>query len=122
MIRKDLNDQIYRTDKEKDDAIVKLVSEKYKLGQPTLIFTSSINKSEHYSKLFNKKKINHIVLNAKNHEKEADIIANAGKLKSVIITTSISGRGVDIQCVHGKICIPGICIVRSGRQLNGGKI
>ena len=97
MIRKDLNDQIYRTDKEKDDAIVKLVSEKYKLGQPTLIFTSSINKSEHYSKLFDKEKINHIVLNAKNHDSEAEIIANAGSKKSVIITTSISGRGVDIK-------------------------
>ncbi len=97
MIRKDLNDQIYRTDKEKDDAIVKLVIEKYNLGQPTLIFTSSINKSEHYSKLFNKENINHIVLNAKNHDSEAEIIANAGSKKSVIITTSISGRGVDIK-------------------------
>ena len=97
MIRKDLNDQIYRTEKEKDEAIVKLVSEKYNLGQPILIFTSSINKSEHYSELFNKQKINHIVLNAKNHDKEAEIIANAGSKKSVIITTSISGRGVDIK-------------------------
>ena len=78
MIRKDLNDQIYRTEIEKDDAIVKLVNEKYTLGQPILIFTSSINKSEHYSKLFNKKQIDHIVLNAKNHHKEAEIIANAG--------------------------------------------
>tara|TARA_Y100001970_G_scaffold13746_1_gene15570 strand:+ start:139 stop:2655 length:2517 start_codon:yes stop_codon:yes gene_type:complete len=97
MIRNDLNDQIYRTEIEKDEAIVKLVSEKYELGQPILIFTSSINKSEHYSELFNKKNINHIVLNAKNHDKEADIIANAGSKKSVIITTSISGRGVDIK-------------------------
>ena len=56
MIRKDWNDQIYRTEKEKDDAIVKLVSEKYHIGQPILIFTSSINKSEHYSELLNKKK------------------------------------------------------------------
>ena len=97
MIRKDLNDQIYRTQLEKDNAITNLVYEKYKLGQPLLIFTSSINKSEHYSHLFNKKKINHIVLNAKNHNKEAEIIANAGSKKSVIITTSISGRGVDIK-------------------------
>ena len=97
MIRKDLNDQIYRTQLEKDNAITNLVYEKYNLGQPLLIFTSSINKSEHYSHLFNKKKINHIVLNAKNHNKEAEIIANAGSKKSVIITTSISGRGVDIK-------------------------
>ena len=97
MIRKDLNDQIYRTEKEKDEAIVKLVDEKYGLGQPILVFTSSINKSEHYSELFQKKNISHIVLNAKNHHKEAEIIANAGTKKSVIITTSISGRGVDIR-------------------------
>ena len=55
MIRKDWNDQIYRTEKEKDDAIIKLINEKYILGQPILIFTSSINKSEHYSELLNKK-------------------------------------------------------------------
>ena len=97
MIRKDLNDQIYRTEKEKDEAIVKLVYEKYELGQPILVFTSSINKSEHYSEMFQKKNISHIVLNAKNHHKEAEIIANAGTKKSVIITTSISGRGVDIR-------------------------
>ena len=97
MIRKDLNDKIYRTELEKDHAILNLVQEKYNQGQPILIFTSSINKSENYSKLLNEKKINHIVLNAKNHDKEADIIANAGSKKSVIITTSISGRGVDIK-------------------------
>ena len=62
-----------------------------------LVFTSSINKSEYYSKILSKAKIPHTVLNAKNHEKEAEIIANAGKLHSIIITTSISGRGVDIQ-------------------------
>ena len=61
------------------------------------MFTSSINKSEHYSNLLSRENINHIVLNAKNHEKEAEIIANAGKTKSIIITTSISGRGVDIK-------------------------
>ena len=97
MIRKDFNDQIFRTEKEKDEAIVKMVEEKYNIGQPILVFTSSVNKSEHYSDLFNKKKINHIVLNAKNHDKEAEIIANAGSKGSVIITTSISGRGVDIK-------------------------
>ena len=62
-----------------------------------MIFTSSINKSEIYSNLLNKEKIKHVVLNAKNHENEAEIIANAGKKGSLIITTSISGRGVDIQ-------------------------
>ena len=97
MIRKDYNDQIFRTEKEKNESIIKKINECYRLGQPLLIFTSSINKSEIYSKLLDKEKIKHVVLNAKNHENEADIIANAGKKKSVIITTSISGRGVDIQ-------------------------
>ena len=97
MIRKDWNDQIFRTEAEKNEAIISKIIECNKNGQPILIFTSSINKSEKYSKLLNDKKIKHIVLNAKNHEKEAEIIANAGTLNSIIITTSISGRGVDIQ-------------------------
>ena len=78
-------------------SIINLISDCNKKGQPTLVFTSSVDKSEIYSELLKKKKIEHTVLNAKNHEKEAEIIANAGKLNSVIITTSISGRGVDIQ-------------------------
>ena len=97
MIRKDWNDQIFRTIEEKDNAIVNKISECNNLGQPLLVFTASINKSEHYSKLLEKKSIKHIVLNAKNHEKEAEIIENAGRKNSIIITTSISGRGVDIK-------------------------
>ena len=97
MIRKDWNDQIFRTELEKNKAIIQKVIECHKPGQPILVFTSSINKSEIYSKLLNDEKIKHVVLNAKNHENEAEIIANAGKTSSVIITTSISGRGVDIQ-------------------------
>ena len=97
MIRNDFNDQIFRTENEKNDSIIEKIIERHNAGQPILIFTSSINKSEIYSALLKKKNIKHVVLNAKNHENEADIIANAGKEKSVIITTSISGRGVDIQ-------------------------
>ena len=97
MIRKDFNDQIFRTEKEKNSVIIKRIKECYEKGQPILVFTSSVAKSEIYSDLLKKEKIEHIVLNAKNHENEAEIIANAGKSKSVIITTSISGRGVDIQ-------------------------
>ena len=97
MIRNDYNDQIFRTENEKNDAIIEKIIERHNTGQPILIFTSSINKSEVYSALLKKKNIKHVVLNAKNHENEANIIANAGKEKSVIITTSISGRGVDIQ-------------------------
>ena len=97
MIRNDYNDQIFRTENEKNNAIIEKIIERHDAGQPILIFTSSINKSEVYSSLLKKKNIKHVVLNAKNHENEANIIANAGKEKSVIITTSISGRGVDIQ-------------------------
>ena len=97
MIRKDFNDQIFRTEKEKNDSILKKIKDCNKTGQPILVFTSSINNSEKYSKLLKRENVEHLVLNAKNHENEAEIIANAGKEKSVIITTSISGRGVDIQ-------------------------
>ncbi len=106
MIRKDFNDLIFRTEKEKNDAIIEKIVERNKLGQPILVFTSSINKSEIYSNLLNQKNIKHVVLNAKNHENEAEIIANAGKENSVIITTSISGRGVDIQLGGKKGSIP----------------
>ncbi len=97
MIRNDLNDQIFRTEDEKNSAIIFKIKECHKIGQPLLVFTSSVNKSETYSSLLKKENIKHQVLNAKNHENEAEIIANAGKERSVIITTSISGRGVDIQ-------------------------
>ena len=106
MIRKDLNDQIFRTENEKNKAIVAKIAECNKKGQPVLVFTSSINKSELYSKLLTSENVVHTILNAKNHEKEAEIIANAGKVGSVIITTSISGRGVDIQLGGKKGSIP----------------
>ena len=108
MIRKDYNDKIFRTEKEKQLSIINLISDCNKKGQPTLVFTSSVDKSEIYSELLKKKKIEHTVLNAKNHEKEAEIIANAGKLNSVIITTSISGRGVDIQLGGKKVNEDGV--------------
>ena len=97
MIRHDWNDLIFRTLEEKDSAIIKKIEECNKKNQPLLVFTASINKSEHYSNLLKNRKIKHIVLNAKNHEREAEIIANAGTKNSIIITTSISGRGVDIK-------------------------
>ncbi len=97
MIRKDSNDQIFRTSKEKDEAIINKIVECNAKGQPLLVFTSSINKSEHFSNLLDIKNIKHTVLNAKNHQREAEIIADAGKRNSIIITTSISGRGVDIK-------------------------
>ena len=107
MIRKDFNDQIFRTETEKNNAIIKKIRDCHENNQPLLVFTSSVSKSEIYSKLLTQEKIKHIVLNAKNHENEAEIIANAGKDKSVIITTSISGRGVDIQLGGKKGSIDG---------------
>ena len=106
MIRKDFNDQIFRTENEKNISIIKKIKECYERGQPLLVFTSSINKSEIYSKLLKRENIKHEVLNAKNHENEAEIISNAGKQGSVIITTSISGRGVDIQLGGKKGSMP----------------
>ena len=106
MIRNDNNDQIFRTEEEKNKAIIKQIKNCHEKGQPLLVFTSSINKSEIYSKLLGAEQIKHVVLNAKNHENEAEIIANAGKKGSIIITTSISGRGVDIQLGGKKGSIP----------------
>ena len=97
MIRKDFNDQIYRTEKEKLNAIIEKILECNKNNQPILVGTTSIEKSEKISVLLKTKKINHNVLNAKHHEKEAVIIAGAGKLGSVTIATNMAGRGTDIQ-------------------------
>jgi len=102
MIRKDWNDQIFRTEKEKNRAIINKVIECNKKSQPVLIGTTSINKSEIYSKLLENKGIKHSVLNAKNHEKEANIIADAGKLNAVTCATNMAGRGTDVK-LGGKI-------------------
>ncbi len=97
MIRQDLNDQIFRTEKEKNFAILKKVQDCYSKGQPILVGTTSIEKSEKISNILKNNKINHNVLNAKHHEKEAKIIAEAGKKGMVTIATNMAGRGTDIQ-------------------------
>ena len=97
MLRKDFNDQIFRTEKEKYNAITSKIIECNKTGQPVLVGTTSIEKSENISALLENKEIKHNVLNAKQHEKEAAIIAGAGKVGAVTIATNMAGRGTDIK-------------------------
>jgi preprotein translocase subunit SecA len=96
MRRKDLPDMVFKTKNEKWSAVVKLIEEEHKKGRPILVGTISIEDSEHLSKLLEKRKIPHNVLNAKHHEKEAEIIAQAGRLGAVTISTNMAGRGTDI--------------------------
>ena len=97
MIRKDLNDLIYRTEKEKIDAIVLCIKKYNKIGNPVLIGTVSVEKSEHLSRHLSNLGIKHNVLNAKNHESEAEVISKAGKKGAVTIATNMAGRGTDIK-------------------------
>ena len=96
MIRQDHPDVVYRTEKEKFEAIADDIKEHYEKGQPSLIGTVSIEKSERLSALLNQRGVKHNVLNAKFHEKEAEIIAQAGKKGAVTIATNMAGRGTDI--------------------------
>lgn len=96
MIRKDYPDVIYKTERAKFNAIVKEVEECHLRGQPVLVGTTSIEKSEILSHMLRKKGIKHTVLNAKYHEKEAEIVAQAGRLGAVTIATNMAGRGTDI--------------------------
>ena len=95
--RMDADDEVYRTADEKNEAIVKLVEECRKKGQPVLVGTTSIEKSEQLSELMKKRKIQHNVLNARYHEQEAAIVAQAGAPGAVTIATNMAGRGTDIQ-------------------------
>ena len=96
-LRKDESDSVYKTVKGKYDAVVKQVAECHAKGQPVLVGTVSIEKSETLSKLLSRQGIKHNVLNAKNHEKEAEIVAQAGKKGAVTIATNMAGRGTDIM-------------------------
>ena len=95
--RKDAQDEIYRTAEEKYHAVVKEIISAHERGQPMLVGTVSIEKSEYISKLLKKEKIEHQVLNARYHEQEAEIIAQAGRFGGVTIATNMAGRGTDIK-------------------------
>ena len=97
MIRNDQDDEIYRTSDEKYRAIINLIKNCRSKKQPVLVGTISIENSEFLSKLLKKENINHTVLNAKHHQKEAEIVSDAGKIGSVTIATNMAGRGTDIQ-------------------------
>jgi preprotein translocase subunit SecA len=96
LIRREYPDLVYRSEREKFDAVADEVKELNELGQPVLMGTTSIEKSERLSTLLKRRGIKHVVLNAKYHEKEAEIVARAGKIGAVTIATNMAGRGTDI--------------------------
>ncbi|HEY3053780.1 MAG TPA: preprotein translocase subunit SecA [Thermoanaerobaculia bacterium] len=96
MIRNDMADLVYRTEREKFEAIVTEIKDMQEKGQPALVGTISVEKSEHLSSLLKRQGIQHVVLNAKYHEKEAEIVAQAGRKGAVTIATNMAGRGTDI--------------------------
>ena len=95
--RVDENDQVYRTAREKFEGVVEGIKKAHEKGQPILVGTTSIEKSESLAQMLTGEGIKHNVLNARQHEQEAQIIADAGKLGAVTIATNMAGRGTDIQ-------------------------
>ncbi|WP_234697088.1 preprotein translocase subunit SecA [Nitrosophilus alvini] len=116
VIRKDMDDLIYKTEKEKYEAVVRKIKELHKKGQPVLVGTTSIEKNELLHKLLKKEKIPHSVLNAKQHEKEAEIIKNAGKKGAVTVATNMAGRGVDIKIDEEVKALGGLFILGTERH------
>ncbi len=116
MIRTDYPDVIYKTEKEKFRAVVEEIKQLYKKGQPVLVGTVSIEKSEILSKMLKRSGIPHSVLNAKHHEKEAEIIAKAGKKKTVTISTNMAGRGTDIVLGEGVPELGGLHVIGTERH------
>jgi preprotein translocase subunit SecA len=116
MIRKDFPDVIYKTRREKFDAAMDEIIELHEKGQPVLVGTISIDVSESFSKKLKKRGIKHSVLNAKNHEKEAEIIAMAGQKGAVTISTNMAGRGTDIVLGQGVTELGGLHILGTERH------
>lgn len=116
MSRKDLPDVIYKTEKGKFEAIVEKIKELHEKGQPALVGTIAIEKSEYLSALLVRSGIKHEVLNAKQHEKEASIIIGAGQKGAVTIATNMAGRGTDIKLGEGVKEVGGLCIIGTERH------
>ena len=116
VIREDATDLLYPGKEGKYNAIIRVVEERHKLGQPILIGTIAIETSELLSKMLTKKKIPHEVLNAKNHAREAEIIAHAGEKGAVTIATNMAGRGTDIKLGEGVKELGGLCVIGTERH------
>ncbi len=118
VIRQDMNDLIYKTEAEKFAAVIAKVKELHAAGQPVLIGTASIEKSEKLHELIKKEKIPHTVLNAKNHAQEGEIIKNAGEKGAITIATNMAGRGVDIKVSDEIKALGGLYILGTERHEN----
>jgi preprotein translocase subunit SecA len=116
MIRKDLPDLIYKTEQVKFNNVVEDIVSRYEKGQPVLVGTISIEKSERLSRMLKRRGILHEVLNAKYHEKEAEIIAKAGQMKAVTIATNMAGRGTDIVLGQGVVELGGLHVLGTERH------
>jgi preprotein translocase subunit SecA len=116
MIRQDKDDLVYKTKKAKYDAVVNDIAERYEAGQAVLVGTVSVDVSEHLAALLNRRGIKHEVLNAKQHEREAEIIAHAGEKSSVTIATNMAGRGTDIKLGEGVAEIGGLYVLGTERH------
>ncbi|MCR5201938.1 MAG: preprotein translocase subunit SecA, partial [Lachnospiraceae bacterium] len=114
--RKDLDDAVFKTRKEKYDAVVASIIEKHEKGQPVLVGTINIDTSELISQMLSKKGISHKVLNAKFHELEAEIVADAGQKGAVTIATNMAGRGTDIKLGEGVTELGGLAIIGTERH------
>ncbi|MGH7686963.1 MAG: preprotein translocase subunit SecA, partial [Candidatus Dormibacteria bacterium] len=116
MIRKDEPDLIYRTEEAKYNAVVEEIAERHEQGQPILVGTTSIEKSERLSRLLDKRGVQHAVLNAKLHEREASIVTDAGQHGAVTIATNMAGRGTDIVLGDGVPDVGGLYIIGTERH------
>ncbi len=116
VIRKDENDRVYKNRKAKFDAVAKEIKEAHATGQPILVGTTSIEDSEYISKLVDKMGIEHEVLNAKHHEKEAMIVSKAGRKGAVTIATNMAGRGTDIPLENGVTKVGGLYVLGTQRH------